>query len=86
MKVIDSSITSPEFLELIQNDLYPIVITGFSDIGGYTGDNINYIEFVPKNKLIDFQNYYGPFFYKTYYDNMEYDQGCLQNHNKFLIK
>jgi hypothetical protein len=27
-----------------------------------------------------------PYHYKTYYDNMEYEQGCIQNHNncKFL--
>ena len=44
MKVVDSSVPSTEFLELIQNDLYPLVITGFPEIGGYTGSNIDYID------------------------------------------
>jgi hypothetical protein len=86
MKVIDNSIPSPEFLELIQNDVYPIVITGFPEIGGYTGDNVNYIEFVPKNKLIVFQNYYGPFFYKTYYDKITNGDGnVIPNVLRFYI-
>lgn len=86
MKVIDSSIPSPEFLELIQNNLYPIVITGFSDIGGYSGDNINYIEFVPKNKLCGFQAYFGPSFYKTYYDKItDGDGNVIPNVLRFYL-
>lgn len=86
MKVVDSSIPSPEFLELIQNDIYPIVITGFSEIGGYTGDNVNYIEFVPKNKVAEFQNYYGPLFYKTYYDKItDKDGNVIPNVLRFYL-
>ena len=86
MKVIDSSIPSPEFLELIQNDTYPIVITGFPEIGGYTGNNVNYIEFVPKNKFIFFQSYFGPLFYKTYYDKItDGDGNVIPNVLRFYL-
>ena len=70
MKVVDSSIQSPEFLELINNDLYPLVITGFPDIGGYLGENVNYNEFIPKNQLSWMQDQYGILYYKTYYDKI----------------
>lgn len=75
MKVVDSNIPSPEFLELIQNDLYPIVITGFPEIGGYTGEIVDYLEFVPKNVNALFQIDYGSLFYKTYYDKITDDEG-----------
>jgi hypothetical protein len=86
MKVIDSSIPSPEFLELLQNDIYPIVITQFPEIGGYTGDNINYIEFVPKNINILFQGYYGSSFNKTYYDKItDKDGNVIPNVLRFYL-
>jgi hypothetical protein len=75
MKVVDSSIPSPEFLELIQNILYPVVITGFPEIGGYTGEIVDYLEFVPNNVNQSFQNDYGPLFYKTYYNKITDNNG-----------
>jgi len=88
MKVVDSSIPSPEFLELIQNDLFPIVITGFPEIGGYTGENINYYEFIPKSVLNIFQLpvNYGPSFYKTYYDKItDIDGNIIPNVLRFYV-
>ncbi len=86
MKVVDSSIPSPEFMELIQNDLYPIVITGFPEIGGYTGANIDYIEFVPKNIMELFQTKYSTSFYKTYYDKITDDDGnVIPNVLRFYV-
>ena len=86
MKVVDSSIPSPEFLELIQNDLYPLVITGFPEIGGYTGSNIDYIEFVPKNVMELYQPVYGPLFYKTYYDKItDKDGNTIPNVLRFYV-
>ena len=70
MKVVNSHVQSPEFLELINNDLYPLVITGFPDIGGILGDNVNYNEFIPKNQLSWMQDQYGIYYYKTYYDKI----------------
>ena len=75
MKVVDSSVPSTEFLELIQNDLYPLVITGFPEIGGYTGEIVDYLEFVPKNINELFQHENGSLFYKTYYDKITDDEG-----------
>lgn len=75
MKVVDSSVASPEFLELINNSLYPIVITGFSDIGGFTGDIVNYIEFVPKNINSVYKLLYSSSFNKTYYDKITNTDG-----------
>jgi hypothetical protein len=86
MKVIDSSIPSPEFLELIQNDLYPLVITGFPEIGGYAGSNVDYIEFVPKNVMELYQTVYGPLFYKTYYEKITDDDGnTIPNVLRFYV-
>ena len=86
MKVVDSSIPSPEFMELIQNDLYPIVITGFPEIGGYTGANIDYIEFVPKNIMELFQTKYSTSFYKTYYDKItDNDGNVIPNVLRFYV-
>ena len=86
MKVVDSSIPSTEFLELIQNDLYPLVITGFPEIGGYTGSNIDYIEFVPKNIIPLYQAVYGPLFYKTYYDKItDIDGNTIPNVLRFYV-
>jgi len=79
MKSIDSSIASPEFLELINNNLYPIVITGFPDIGGFTGDNVNYIEFIPENLNLIFKNllYRNSLFNKTYYTKITNTDGTV---------
>jgi hypothetical protein len=86
MKVVDSSIPSTEFLELIQNDLYPLVITGFPEIGGYTGSNIDYIEFVPKNIMELYQVVYGVLFYKTYYDKItDIDGNTIPNVLRFYV-
>ncbi len=86
MKVVDSSIPSTEFMELIQNDLYPIVITGFPEIGGYTGANIDYIEFVPKNIMELFQTKYSTSFYKTYYDKItDNDGNVIPNVLRFYV-
>jgi hypothetical protein len=87
MKVVDSSIPSSEFLELIQNDLYPLVITGFPEIGGYTGANIDYIEFVPKNINQLYQSiYFGPLFNKTYYDKItDKDGNTIPNVLRFYV-
>jgi hypothetical protein len=86
MKVVDSSIPSPEFMELIQNDLYPIVITGFPEIGGYAGANIDYIEFVPKNIMELFQTKYSTSFYKTYYDKItDNDGNVIPNVLRFYV-
>ena len=86
MKVVDSSIPSTEFLELIQNDLYPLVITGFPEIGGYTGSNIDYIEFVPKNIIPLYQAVYGALFYKTYYDKItDIDGNTIPNVLRFYV-
>ena len=86
MKVVDSSVPSTEFLELIQNDLYPLVITGFPEIGGYTGSNIDYIEFVPKNIIPLYQAVYGPLFYKTYYDKItDIDGNTIPNVLRFYL-
>lgn len=88
MKVIDSSIPSPEFLELIQNDLYPLVITGFPEIGGYTGSNIDYIEFVPKNVMELYQTVYGfgLLFFKTYYEKITDEDGnTIPNVLRFYV-
>jgi len=75
MKVVDSSVPSTEFLELIQNDLYPLVITGFPEIGGYTGKIVDYLEFVPKNINELFQDEFGSLFNKTYYDKITDNEG-----------
>lgn len=75
MKVVDSSIPSPEFLQLIQNTLYPLVITGFPEIGGYTGEIVDYLEFVPNNVIPLFQVDYGSLFYKTYYNKITDNNG-----------
>ena len=86
IKVVDSSIPSTEFMELIQNDLYPIVITGFPEIGGYTGANIDYIEFVPKNIMELFQTKYSASFYKTYYDKItDNDGNVIPNVLRFYV-
>lgn len=86
MEVVDSSVPSTEFLELIQNDLYPLVITGFPEIGGYTGSNINYIEFVPKNIIPLYQQVYGALFYKTYYDKItDIDGNTIPNVLRFYV-
>jgi len=86
MKVVDSSIPSAEFMELIQNDLYPIVITGFPEIGGYSGANIDYIEFVPKNIMELFQTKYSTSFYKTYYDKItDKDGNVIPNVLRFYV-
>jgi hypothetical protein len=86
MNVVDSSVPSTEFLELIQNDLYPLVITGFPEIGGYSGSNIDYIEFVPKNIIPLYQLSYGPLFYKTYYDKItDKDGNTIPNVLRFYV-
>ena len=86
MKAVDSSVPSTEFLELIQNDLYPLVITGFPEIGGYTGSNIDYIEFVPKNLIPFYQQVYGSSFYKTYYDKItDKDGNTIPNVLRFYV-
>ena len=86
MKVVDSSIPSPEFLALIQNDLYPIVITGFPEIGGYTGTIIDYFEFVPKNVIALWQSDYGYSFYKTYYNKItDKDGNVIPNVLRFYV-
>lgn len=86
MKVVDSSVPSAEFLELIQNDLYPLVITGFPEIGGYDGSNIDYIEFVPKNIIPLYQSVYGASFYKTYYDKItDKDGNTIPNVLRFYV-
>jgi len=86
MKVVDSSIQSPEFLELINNDLYPLVITGFPDIGGILGDNVNYSEFIPKNQLNWMQQFYTDSYYKTYYDKITDSNGnVIPNVLRFYV-
>lgn len=86
MKVVDSSVPSTEFLELIQNDLYPLVITGFPEIGGYTGSSIDYIEFVPKNIIPLYQALFGALFYKTYYDKItDKDGNTIPNVLRFYV-
>ena len=86
MKVVNSTVPSTEFLELIQNDLYPLVITGFPEIGGYTGSNIDYIEFVPKNIIPLYQTVYGASFYKTYYDKItDKDGNTIPNVLRFYV-
>lgn len=67
LKVIDNSVSSLEYLELINNTVYPLVITGFPEIGGYNPININYYEFIPKFVLEVYQVKL-PSFFKTYYD------------------
>ena len=86
MKVVDSSVPSSEFLELIQNDLYPLVITGFPEIGGYTGTIVDYLEFVPKNINELFQVDYGSLFNKTYYDKItDCDGNVIPNVLRFYL-
>jgi hypothetical protein len=67
LKVIDNSISSVEFLELMNNTIYPLVITGFPEIGGYNTINVDYYEFIPKSVLEVYQAQL-PLFFKTYYD------------------
>lgn len=86
MKVVDSTICTPEFLELINNNLYPLIITGFSNIGGFTGEMVNYIEFVPKIQNTRFQSDYTSSFYKTYYDKItDIDGNVIPNVLRFYL-
>jgi len=86
MKTADSSVPSSEFLELINNNLYPIVITDFSDVGGFTGEMVNYIEFIPKNINTSYGLLYNPLFNKTYYDKVtDKDGNVIPNVLRFYL-
>jgi len=49
LNVIDETISSPEYLEFLQNTVYPLIPTGFPGIGGLKEGNINYVEFITRN-------------------------------------
>ena len=79
MKVKDPSIFSAEYLELANNEIYPIVFTGMPWIGGVKPEGINYVEFLPY-KQIELNNSEIPlpsdYKFKTYYTVIK-DEGSL---------
>jgi len=64
---LDTQSPYTEYLQLANNDIFPLILTDFPGIGGLKAININYIEFIPKHEFDMVQALF-PAIFKTYYD------------------
>lgn len=70
MLVKDPLAFSQEYLELANNEIYPIVFTGMPLLGGVKPEGINYVEFLPYKQIEENNGPITPpidYVFKTYY-------------------
>lgn len=81
LRVETPGVSSEEYLDLIANEIYPIVFTGMPELGSLEGSYINMKEFLPLTQILlinDERIKEGKdIIYKTYYDKV-IDQGTGQ--------
>jgi hypothetical protein len=88
MRVKDPLIYSVEYLELANNEIYPIVFTGMPWLGGVNSGGINYVEFLPY-KQIELNNGIttppSDYVFKSYYTVIKDEGSLLPNVLRFYL-